>query len=286
MGDGTALRPVRRTNMHVAAPNIEFMAGVPDGEVHSLEAEEEYCAALIGDEYAIVATRQDVLPQEFDFAQPRAIVEAAHALLTSIPPQVVTRATLIVKLKELERWPQTVNERYLDYLDDKATSKVIRAAKDNAAIVRMYYQAREQASITQQAAEATLLEPHRVIEIGADAAERILKLHANTGRVGDDPSPRSIRERSTQRQEAGIPTGITWFDTHTGGLRRARLIGIQGQQKSRKTSLLANLLQQPLMNGHVVSIFEYDNTAEEIWRNGRNRSDAARLDADGDVATE
>jgi hypothetical protein len=266
MGDVTALRPVRRTQTHVDAPKIEFMAGVPDDAVHSLEAEEEYCAALVGDEYAIVATRQDVLPVEFDFAQPRSIVEAAHALLTAIPPQVVTRATLINKLKELERWPQTVNDRYLDYLDDKATSKVIRAAKDNAFTVRMYFQAREQSRITKEASEATLLEPHRVIEIGADTAERILKLHANTGRVGDDPSPRSIRERATQRQEEGIPTGMSWFDKATGGLRRARLIGIQGQQKSRKTSLLTNLLQQPLMDGHTVSIFEYDNTAEEIWR--------------------
>jgi len=229
------------------------------------EAEEEYCSAIVADPYAIIMTKDAVAPKEFFYPKTRAIVEAAWACLEQEPPLTVTRATIKDRLQEMGQWESVISPAYLRQLDDAGTQTIVKAAIDNAGIVRTHARARRVRDAGLLLAQRVEEKPWETDGITEKAARHMLEVLAQTGINKRDPSAKAIM---ADIDEDGIPfrpTGLNWLDRLLkGGHRRAQMYAILGQYKGRKTTFARSLVLKELLDGVGISWFVLDGTRQQV----------------------
>ncbi len=231
--------------------------------LQSLEAEEEFIAALLGDSNAAIMCKDALEPRECYHEKPRAIVQAAWALLEQDQPSIVTRATIKDRLEAQGHWLSLITPHYLMHLYDAATEPVVQAALDNAAIIRKLYKARRIRESALHLAKRVTEEPDATDSITEKASKHMINLLATTSINKRDPSAAAILLEQEQDDIPASPTGLAWLDGLTGGNHPSFMTSILGRIKARKTTLARALMLKPLLDNECVSWFTRDGTRRE-----------------------
>ena len=250
----------------VSFPGVPQSAGSED-ILSSLEAEEEYAAAVIADPDCIIVTRDAVGWKELKHKKPRAVVRAAWACMEADPPMAVSHSTLQDRLQALDLWgsgKEQVGKHYLRTLDDRAVESVVRAALDNARIIRMFYLARQVRDVSIRLVEKVESEPHETEHYATKATKHVMDVLAQTGTNRREASVAAILQTQDDTGSPFVPTGLAWLDSLIGGHRPGHMYAILGRYKGRKTTFARSLVLRALWEGMPVSWYTMDGTRLEV----------------------
>lgn len=192
----------------------------------------------------------------------KALAEGIWACQSQVPALTVNRPNVLDSLRVLGYLDTRVSAQYVQHLDDRGTSDVLRGRVDYAQRVAVLGRARRVYKKATQFVEDVRSAPDEVDSITEHFVTEAEAL-VSSGRVSRDPTSHGIL--TTPVDTSFIPTGFTRLDQVARVLTPGRITGIMALQGGRKTATALNFVLGPLYRGASVAYFSFrDNTRAEI----------------------
>lgn len=237
----------------------------------SPDAEQAVLGAILIDPNLIVPAAEDINPSDFATPVNAWIAQAAWSCLERKTPPTVP--ALIEELKSAGRWSETPTRDAVVYADFQsvmrhATDVDVAFVKQHVRIIRELAFRRRGDERLRRAAQLFLDQKLTPEDIQSSCNSIIGDVFNR--RDARDPALTSIAAGDDARIEHGsttdIPCGLTWLNDYIGGLLPSENWVIDGPYKSRKTTVLLNILLSAAQVCPVSIFTNGDSTRESTYR--------------------
>jgi replicative DNA helicase len=237
----------------------------------SPDAEAAVLGAIMIDPNLIVPASEELTPADFAIPVYVWLAEAAWRCLERKTPPTVP--ALIEQLKSAQRWSETPNPEAVTYPDFQQLMRCVSDVniafiKQHVKIIRELAFRRKGDVRLRQAAQLFLDTQHTPEDIQANCNSIISDVFNRHD--ARDPSLVSIDQEEEARLARGdvqaIPCGLKWLDNTVGGLLPSENWIIDGPYKSRKTTVLLNMLLEAARMAPVSIFTNGDSTRNSTQR--------------------
>ena len=237
----------------------------------SPDAEAAVLGAILIDPNLIVPASEEITPDDFSTPVHRWIAIAAwECLLEKIPPTV---PVLIEKLKDQARWSEIPTKEAVVYTDFqsimmRASDVNLSFIKAHSKIIRDLAFRRNGDRRLREAAQLFLDTQRSASEIQSDCNSILGDVFGR--REARDPSLESVGKQEESKTASGVQEGVkcglNWLDNLTGALLPSENWVIDGPYKSRKTTVLLNMILDAAVAAPVSLFTNGDSTRGSTYR--------------------
>ena len=217
--------------------------------------EREVLSALLRDRSAIVAVQGLVVPEDFQDATNRQIVQTLWGLYEN--HSVVNKATILAAL------PQTINQGYVDSLAYACTRKNIEEVAWNATAVHTVAVKGKIDDTLSRYRIVLAQEDKALSEIIQGAVQEIAAIQNDV--LQRDSSVGSVGESffaQQQKETRSVLTGLDWLDTVTGGFGQGTIWVVASPYKMRKSTLVRNFVLSACRSGASMDWYNLERNRE------------------------
>ncbi len=229
------------------------------------QAHADLLSALLADDSVYGAIHDLVHPDDIDLADDARhhyLLKAVFAVGAEHKPTTRSNVAEWILRHNLS---DLVTLDYIDQLDRDGYPAIIRAAIDNASIIRRHAVHRTMLRIVETSLHSMYSSPSTIdaeIQTMQESLAKSRILHSDY-----DPLIRNWNWREWVEQTAVVyPSRLAWFNQKAEGFQAAKIHGLIAPPKRRKTTMLRNILFDAFMDGTPITWFTVDGTkGQALW---------------------